>query len=67
MTQKEYLGDAVYASYDGFMLTLTTEDGIINPTNIIHLEPVVYRNLLLYVEGLKQLNPTNQPESVEND
>jgi len=40
MTMRTYLGDAVYATYDGHMLTLTTEDGV-NVSNTIHLEPGV--------------------------
>ena len=44
---KQYLGDAVYASFEPWtaprvgMLTLTTEDGI-RATNTIHLEPEVW-------------------------
>ena len=45
---KEYLGDSVYVEHDGFMLTLTTENGY-GPSNTIHLEPEVYRNLAQYV------------------
>ena len=37
---RTYLGDAVYATFDGYMLTLTTENGI-DITNTIHLEPGV--------------------------
>ena len=50
---REYIGDAVYVDYDGYYLTLTTEDGIVNPTNIIHLAPPVLEGLLHYVERLK--------------
>ena len=51
---KEYLGDAVYVDFDGWMLTLTTEDGTVNPTNTIHMEPQVYSNLSLYVKRLAE-------------
>lgn len=34
---KKYLGDGVYADYDGFHIVLTTEDGI-NITNTIYLD-----------------------------
>ena len=48
---KEYIGDAVYVDYDGeWFLTLTTEDGIVNPTNIIRLELPVLAKLLRYIE-----------------
>jgi hypothetical protein len=49
---KDYLGDSVYVDYDGYSLTLTTENGA-GPSNTIVLEPEVYRALLSYVERLK--------------
>jgi len=52
---KLYLGDAVYADFDGYMITLTTEDGI-NVTNTIHLEPEVYEALKIYVDRIKTQN-----------
>jgi hypothetical protein len=33
-----YIGDSVYASYDGFMLTIYTDNGF-GPENVVHLEP----------------------------
>ena len=38
--EKTYLGDAVYADFDGYHIVLTTEDGI-RVTNIVCLEPQV--------------------------
>lgn len=52
---KQYLGDGVYADYDGYMLILTTEDGE-NILNTIYLEPEVYVALVRYVEYLRQKN-----------
>ena len=53
---KAYLGDAVYADFDGFGLVLTTEDGI-SETNRIVLEPEVLRSLVEYVDArLKDLS-----------
>jgi hypothetical protein len=53
--KKEYLGDSVYVEFDGFGLTLTTENG--NPycmvSNTIYLEGQVYQALLDYVRNLK--------------
>ena len=46
---KVYLGDGVYANYDGYMLTLTTEDGI-RVTNTIHLEPGIFSALTDYAK-----------------
>jgi hypothetical protein len=51
--RRQYLGDAVYVEFDGYMLKLTTEDGIVNPTNTIYLEPEVYYALARYVDALR--------------
>ena len=40
LTEKVYLGDAVYGSFDGYYVVLTTENGI-RATNTICLEPEV--------------------------
>ena len=54
---KTYLGDAVYADFDGWNVVLTTEDGF-SITNTIYLEPPVldaladYRKTLTFVSGL---------------
>ncbi len=45
---KVYLGDAVYAEYDGYHLKLTTEDGF-SSTNTIYLEPEVLHALEVYI------------------
>jgi len=37
---REYLGDAVYAEFDGFNIVLTTSDGL-QITNEIVLEPEI--------------------------
>ena len=55
MSNKQYLGDGVYADYDGYMLILTTEDGE-NILNTIYLEPEVYVALVRYAEYLRQKN-----------
>jgi hypothetical protein len=50
---KSYLGDGVYADFDGNMLCLTTENGMpSSPQNTIYLEDTVYKALLEYVKGL---------------
>lgn len=49
---KEYLGDAVYADFDGYGIVLTTEDGI-RATNTIVLEPEVVRAFVQYVARLE--------------
>ena len=51
MTQKRYLGDAVYAAFDGYHIVLTTEDGI-EITNTICLELQVFDALVEYRAAL---------------
>jgi len=48
---KAYLGDGVYAKFDGFGVILTTENGIA-ATNTIYLEPQVLDALQNYVAKL---------------
>lgn len=47
--KKVYIGDAVYAVFDGGGITLTTEDGI-RVTNSIYLEMEVILALQEYIE-----------------
>ncbi len=49
---KEYLGDSVYAEFDGHGIVLTTEN-MDTPSNVIVLEPEVLDALNKYVERLK--------------
>jgi hypothetical protein len=49
---KVYLGDAVYAEYDGHGLVLTTENGIAT-TNRIYLEPEVCQAFSNYIQSLR--------------
>lgn len=51
--EKIYLGDSVYAAFDGYALTLTTENGL-GPSNTIVLEPKVYESLVKYVAVLRE-------------
>ena len=48
---KEYIGDGIYAAFDGYMLILTTENGI-DVTNRIGIEPREWAKLTNYVEAL---------------
>lgn len=50
---KTYLGDAVYADFDGYAIVLTTEDGIRVIDRIV-LEPEVYHALTVFVAALKE-------------
>jgi hypothetical protein len=51
-SDKQHLGDGVYADFDGYQIVLTTEDGV-RTTNTIYLENAVFSALLRYVERLK--------------
>lgn len=56
---KSYLGDSVYAEFDGYGITLTTENGLPDdPSNSIFLEPKVIELLLMLWNDLKR--PKNQ-------
>lgn len=60
---KTYLGDSVYAEWDGYGIILTTENGYTDdPRNRIVLEPDIYAALLGFVRHLElQLSEkTNQ-------
>lgn len=52
--KKEYLGDSVYAEYDGVRaaLVLTTENGY-GPTNKIVVEIEVLSNLARYLDAVR--------------
>jgi len=52
---KVYLGDGVYAEYDGVSIILTTENGICT-TNRIYLEYEIIDGLNRYVEKIKRYN-----------
>jgi len=53
---KRYLGDGVYAAFDGVMVILTTEDGV-SATNTIHLEDTVRAALRAYLEEVEDGRP----------
>lgn len=48
---KQYLGDAVYAEWDGYYIKLTTENGI-EATNTIFLEPSVLESFDEYKDSV---------------
>lgn len=51
--KKVYLGDSVYAEFDGDGIVLTTENGF-GPSNAIYLEPAVLRALDEYRKKIKE-------------
>ena len=63
MGEKEYLGDGCYATFDGFAITLTTEDGTPGATNRIYLEPEVYISLVRFRNRMvAALEPNSKAE-----
>jgi hypothetical protein len=58
---KQYLGDSVYLSYDGFHFVLTTENGLpSDPSNTIFMEPQVIEALNQAVK--RTIEELNQPK-----
>jgi len=51
---KIYLGDSVYADFDGYHIILTTDNGF-GATNTIALDPDVYNALINYKTRLIEL------------
>ena len=49
MPEKIYLGDGVYAEYDGYYIRLTAEDGI-NVQAVIYLEDTTAAALKNYIK-----------------
>lgn len=49
---KVYLGDSVYASFNGYEVILTTENGM-SPSNTIYLEPSCMDALIRFYTQLK--------------
>lgn len=49
LKQTMYIGDAVYATYDGYGILLDTRDGI-SISSKIYLEPEVFHNLVAFAK-----------------
>jgi hypothetical protein len=58
-TVKTYLGDGCYAEFDGYAITLTTENGV-RTTNTIVLEPSVYEALTKFVGQLRAVSASTE-------
>jgi len=46
---KEYVGDSVYADFDGFQICFTTENGF-GASNTIYMELAVFMNAIRFAE-----------------
>lgn len=55
MLEPVYLGDGLYAQYDGYQIELYASDGI-RKTNQVYLEPGVLSKFFDYVSELKKLS-----------
>jgi len=55
----EYIGDGVYASFDGFGIWLTAENGM-EATDAIYLEPAVLGHLNAFYQLIRE--PERQEE-----
>lgn len=53
---KQYIGDSVYADYDGYHVILTTNNGM-GDTNTIYLDESTYHNLRRYVQATTGVKP----------
>ena len=53
MSDKVYLGDGLYAEWDGQRLILTAENGIC-ATDTIYLEEETWGNLVDYTDALRK-------------
>lgn len=63
-THKSYLGDGVYASYDGFQIWLAVNE----PENhVVALEPMTFGALVRYVESLRATSSKEQPVEKTDD
>ena len=54
MENPRYLGDGVYAEFDGYQIVLKANDHL-HPTDIIALEPSVMSSLLRFNDEIKEL------------
>lgn len=57
---KQYLGDSVYADFDGYGITLTTDNGM-GPSNTIYMEPQVLAALDDYKSWLRKATEPEEP------
>ena len=54
MDKRIYLGDGVYAMFDGLSIVLTTENGY-RTTNTVVLDPEVLVNFELWLKRLREM------------
>jgi hypothetical protein len=65
-THQTYLGDGVYASFDGFQIWLRTSDGK-SYTNEVALEPYVVETFIAYIDYLNEFRRSVRSAPVPSD
>lgn len=60
-----YLGDGVYAKFDGMHMTLATGSHAA-PKNIVHLDPHVLGGLLEFISLLRKAYVSDEPADAED-
>ena len=65
MRDETYIGDGVYASFDGWMIKLRTQRD--DRDDVIYLEPSVYGDLARFADSCFQRKPDPQPRPVTPD
>lgn len=58
MKHREYLGDGLYAGFDGHHIILAASNGIYD-TNIVYLDPDVLKKFYKYIEHLDHLKKSD--------
>lgn len=59
MSYREYLGDGLYADFDGYQISLAASNGIVD-TNVVYLEPEVLKKFNQYVTMIENLKKEHQ-------
>jgi hypothetical protein len=54
MENPTYLGDGLYAEFDGFQVKLYASNGVTH-TNVVYLEPGVLQSFLTWIAQVKAL------------
>lgn len=54
MKYREYLGDGLYADFDGYQIMLVASNGI-QDTDVVYLDPDVLKKFYRYAEMIEQL------------
>ncbi len=59
MNYREYLGDGLYADFDGYQIVLAANNGI-HDTNVVYLEPEVLKKFYNYIEQIEKIKKAHQ-------